>query len=164
MSERDDSHDLAALRERLIEVRNGFAALPLSDVRRAGPTDSSTGESWHRGNVLGHVNEMLPYWTGQIRRAIAGSVEMGRDQEGAAQRRQGIDQGATASEEQLRLAVDEGIEGVVELLALMTPGDLERVVVYHRREGDRDARLGELLQILIVGHLEDHLAQLEGLG
>ena len=164
MTEPDDSHDLVALRERLIAARNGYAALPLSDDRRTGPTDPSTGESWHRGNVLGHVNEMLPYWTVQIRRATAGSGTMGRDQEGAAQRRQGIDQGDAAAEEQLRLAVDEGIEGVVELLALMKPDDLERIVVYHSRAGDRDARVGELLQILIVGHLEEHLAQLAGLG
>jgi hypothetical protein len=160
---RDDSHDLDALRGRLIAVRNGYAALPLSDDRHSGPADPSTGESWHRGNVLGHVNEMLPYWTGQLQRAIAGSGKVGRDQEGAAQRRQGIEHGDAASEEQLRLAVDEGIEGVVELLALMTPEDLERVVVYHNRDGDRDARVGELVQFLMVGHLEDHLAQLTGL-
>jgi hypothetical protein len=163
MSKRDDSHDLAALRRRLIAARNGYAALPLSDDRHAGPIDPSTGESWHRGNVLGHVNEMLPYWTSQLHRAKVGSGKVGRDQEGAAHRRQGIEHGDAASEEQLRLAVDEGIEGVVELLALMTPDDLDRVVVFHTRDGDRDARVGELLQTLIVGHLEDHLDQLAGL-
>jgi hypothetical protein len=163
VTERDDSHDLPALRERLKAVRRDFARLPASSERRAGPADPSTGESWHRGNVLGHVSEMLPYWTTQIQRAIAGSGTMGRDQEGAALRRQGIDQGAAASEEELRLAVDNGIGGVVELVAIMTPDDMERVVIYHSRAGDRDARVGELLETLLVGHLEDHLAQLAGL-
>jgi hypothetical protein len=163
MTARDDSHDLGALRERLTAARSGYANLPLSDHRHPGPTDPSTGESWHRGNVLGHVNEMLPYWTAQFRRANAGSGMVGRDQEGAAHRRHGIDHGAAASDEELRLSIDGGIEGAAEQLAVMTPDDLERVVVYHTRNGDRDARIGELVQILIVGHLEEHLEQLAGL-
>ncbi len=163
MSRRDDSHDLAALRERLAAARDGLARLPDSDERHAGPADPSTGESWHRGNVLGHVNEMLPYWTDQIRRATAGSGMVGRDQEGAVHRRHGIDQGDAATETELRRSVEEGIGGALEMMAGMSPADLEVVVVYHTRDGDRDARLGELLQTLIVGHLEDHVEQLADL-
>jgi hypothetical protein len=163
MTGRDDSHDLEALRERLKVSRKGFAGLAPSDARHPGPTDPSTGESWHRGNVLGHVNEMLPYWIAQIGLANAGSGKVGRDQEGAAHRREGIDHGAAATDEQLLHSIDEGIEGATELLAVMTPDDLERVVVYHTRTGDRDERVGELVQFLIVGHLEEHLEQLAGL-
>lgn len=164
MSEPDDSHDLAALRVRLTSARERLARLPVANDRHAGPTDPSTGEGWHRGNVLGHVNEMLPFWTDQIRSAGAGSGKVGRDQAGATHRRQGIEQGDAATEVELRLTVDQGIGGVLELLEVLTPDDLERVVVYHSRDGDRDAQLGELLQLLIVGHLEDHLAQLASLG
>jgi hypothetical protein len=160
MTERDDSHDLEALQQRLKASREGFAVLPVAGERRSGPTDPSTGESWHRGNVLGHVSEMLPYWTEQIQAAAAGSGKVGRDPEGAKRRRQGIDQGDAASDSELRLAIVEGIGGVLELMAVMSPGDLERVVVFHSRAGDRDARLGELMQTLVVVHLEDHLAQL----
>jgi hypothetical protein len=164
ISEPDDSHDLAALRTRLHTARERLARLPVANDRHAGPTDPSTGEGWHRGNVLGHVNEMLPFWTDQIRRASEGSGKVGRDQEGATQRRQGIDQGNATTEGELRLSVDVGIERVLELMEALSSDDLERVVAYHSRAGDRDAQLGELLQLLIVGHLEDHLAQLASLG
>ena len=107
MRERDDSHDLAALFQRLIAARASLARLPVSKDRDSGPVDPATGESWHRGNVLGHVSEMLTYWTDQIRRAKDGSGPVGRDQEGASQRRQGIDRGNAAAEAELKLAVDD---------------------------------------------------------
>jgi hypothetical protein len=135
----------------------------VSDQREAGPIDPSTGESWHRGNVLGHVNEMLPFWTEQIRLARAGSGKVGRDASGAKSRRQGVDSGNVAGEAQLRQSVDEGIGGVIALVDEMSPGDLERKVVFTNREGSREAEVGELLQQLIVSHLEDHLEQLAAL-
>jgi hypothetical protein len=107
---------------------------------------------------------MLPYWTDQIRRARAGSAKVGRDEEGAVRRRQGIDQGDAAGEAELKRAVDKGIAGAVKLLAKLTPADLERKVAFHNRDGDREARIGELIEMLVVGHVEEHVAQLDGLG
>ncbi|MEA2656910.1 MAG: hypothetical protein QOI23_2275 [Chloroflexota bacterium] len=164
MNDRDDSHDLAALRARVIAARESLARLPISRPRHAGPTDPSTGEAWHRGNVLGHIGEMLPYWTDQIRRAKAGSGKMGRDDAGTAQRRDGIDRGDAAGEAGLKRAVDMGLEGVLKLMEKLTPEDLERHVLFHNQDGEREARVGELLQTLVVGHVEAHLAQLAGLG
>ena len=88
MTERDDRHDLSALRERLTAARKQLAAMRVSSERKAGPADPATGESWHRGNVLGHVNEMLPFWTEQIRLANAGSERSGATSQGAERRRQ----------------------------------------------------------------------------
>lgn len=164
MTERDDRHDLAALRERLTAARGKFAELRASNKRKTGPLDPSTGESWHRGNVLGHVNEMLPFWTEQIRLANAGSGKIGRDESGAKRRRQGIDSGDAAAEAQLRLEIEEGVGGVLRLMDEMSPADLRREVVYSTRTGIRHAEVGELLQLLIVRHLEDHLEQLAELG
>lgn len=164
MSERDDGQDLAAFRERLKASRERLAALPISNRPDAGPTDPQTGESWHRGNVLGHMNEMLSYWHGQIQRAAQGSGVVGRDEAGALSRRQGIDRGVPALEADLRSGVDAGITRWLELLDAMSPGDLQRTVVYHSREGDREVRLGELVEMLAVGHVEEHLAQIAALG
>jgi hypothetical protein len=63
----------------------------------------------------------------------------------------------------LKRAVDRGIGGALKLLEKLTPEDLERRVVFSNREGDREARIGELLQTLVVGHVEDHVDQLAGL-
>ena len=164
MSRRDDSHDLAELRRRLTAARERLSRLPISSPRHAGPPDPETGESWHRGNVLGHMSEMLPLWTDQIRRAAAGSPKMGRNEEEAAKRREGIDHGNAAGEAELKRAVDRGIEGALKLLEKLTPEDLERRVVFGNREGQREARIGELLQMLVVGHVEEHVDQLAGLG
>lgn len=164
MSEVDDSRDLAALRSRLNAAREQLVRLPISSPRHPGPTDPSTGESWHRGNVLGHLSEMLPYWTDQIRRAAAGAGKVGRDEAGAANRREGIDHGDAAAEAQLKRAIDRGIAGVLKLMDKLSPEDLDRRVAFHNRDGDREARLGELLQMLVVRHLEEHVTQLAGLG
>jgi len=163
MSELDDSHDLQALRERVAAARAGLASTPLSAERGAGPADPETGESWHRGNVLGHVSEMLDYWTAQIQRAIEGSGTIGRDEKGVKSRREGIDHGDATSERELKDRVDEKIGRVLVMLAAIEPDDLERTVVFHNREGNREARVGELLQTLIVSHLEDHIEQLASL-
>jgi uncharacterized damage-inducible protein DinB len=163
MTELDDSHDLPALRARLQAARERLARLPITSPRHVGPEDPSTGESWHRGNVLGHVSEMLPYWTDQIRRAKAGSGRIGRDEEGTAQRRQGIDHGDAAGEAELKRAVDRGIAAALKLLDKLSPQDLERTVAFHNREGEREARIGELVQTLVVSHVEGHIAQLAAL-
>jgi DinB superfamily len=164
MSEPDDSHDLGALHRRLEAARTRLDHMPLSSHPAVGPVDPATGESWHRGNVLGHTSEMLGYWTDQIRRANAGSGIVGRDQAGASQRRKGIDKGGAAAEVELKRSIDEEVGRVLELLDAMSAEDLERKVVYHTRDGDRDARVGELVQLLIVVHVEDHLEQLASLG
>ncbi|MEA2655793.1 MAG: hypothetical protein QOI23_1158 [Chloroflexota bacterium] len=159
----NDSHNLQALRERVAAARADLARAAVREDRGAGPVDPATGESWHRGNVLGHMSEMLDYWTGQIRSATEGSGTMGRDEQGAALRRQGIDGGNAASEVELRKAIDQKIGRVLVLLAALSPDDLERTVDFHDRAGNRQARVGELLQNLVVGHLEEHIHQLAGL-
>ena len=161
--QQDDSHDLQALRERVAAARADLARTPVSEAKAAGPVDPATGEAWHRGNVMGHMSEMLDYWTGQIQRANEGSDTMGRDEKGTASRRHGIDQGDGLTEVELRKAIDEKIGRVLVLLAAMKPHDLERTVDFHNREGNRTARVGELLQNLVVGHLEEHIRQLAGL-
>jgi uncharacterized damage-inducible protein DinB len=164
MSDPDDSQDLPALRERLKAARTRLATMPISNRPAVGPTDPSTGESWHSGNVLGHMAEMLAYWHNQIGLAAEGSGRVGRDEAGAQSRRRGIDRGEPSSEADLKSGVDAGIEHCLTLLDELSPDDLERTVVYHSRDGDREVRLGELVQLLVVGHVEEHITQLEALG
>jgi hypothetical protein len=163
MTQTDDSHNLQAMRERVAAARADLARTPVSEAKGAGPVDPATGEAWHRGNVLGHVSEMLDYWAGQVQQTMEGATKMGRDESGTASRRQGIDQESVQSEVELRKAIDGKIGRVLVLMAAMTPDDLERTVDFHNREGDRRARVGELLQNLVVRHLEEHIQQLSEL-
>ncbi|HSR24236.1 MAG TPA: maleylpyruvate isomerase N-terminal domain-containing protein, partial [Candidatus Eisenbacteria bacterium] len=109
--------DVDGLRDRVQAARRGYAALPHAGWGAPGPADEQTGERWDRGHVLGHVAEMLPYWTGQVRAVLAGAEAMGRDEVGFAQRRVGIDGGREAGEDGLLARIDAGIEGLLALLA-----------------------------------------------
>jgi hypothetical protein len=163
VSKQDDLQDLAVMRSRLVAARSSLQRLALASRLDAGPTDPATGESWHRGNVLGHMSEMTDYWIVQLRNAAAGSNEVGRNEEGYKSRRGGIDRGNAATEAELKVAVDGGIGRVIDLLDAFSAADLDREVVYHSRDGNRDARLGELLEMLLVGHIEEHVSQLASL-
>src|ERR1700687_4386328 len=108
MKNHEDLQDLTAMRARVVAAGLRRARFPPASRLDAGPTDPATGESWHRGNVLGHMNEMIDYWTVQLRSATGGSKEVGRDEEGYLKRRHGIDRGNAATEADLRVAVDAG--------------------------------------------------------
>jgi hypothetical protein len=66
------SDDLAELRVRVIQARTRFDAIPEIGVGELGPRDPETGERWNRLHVLGHLAEALPFWTGEIRKGLAG--------------------------------------------------------------------------------------------
>ena len=81
-------------RRRLVAAREQLRAVPQIGPGSPGPADPETGEQWDRANVLGHVAEMLPYWTAQGRTVLAGADSFGRDEPGSWARREGIDGGA----------------------------------------------------------------------
>lgn len=129
-----------------------------------GAPDPASGERWHRGNVLGHVAEMLPFWTAQCQAVVgSGARVVGRDQAGTAARRTGIERGAEVPEAELRAVVVEAVAEVDAFLGSVSGDDLERRLVYRSTSGEREMSLGELVEANLVGHLEGHLDQLEEL-
>jgi hypothetical protein len=155
--------EIEGLQRRVEAARREYAALPRDGWGEPGPEDERTGERWDRGNVLGHVAEMLPYWTGQVRAVLGGAGDMGRDPVGMAQRRMGIDSGREAGEDGLLTRVDEGMAGLEALLADMSDADLDRPLRYRGSDSQRDVDLRYTLEHILVGHLEDHLGQLRTL-
>ena len=153
MGERDRVQEY---RRRLVAAREQLRAVPQIGPGTPGPADPETGERWDRANVLGHVAEMLPYWTGQGRAVLAGADAFGRDEPGTRARRDGIDGGASQTEEVLRGRIDAGAEAVLELLDELTDADLDHPARYH----DRQVTLEHLVDDLLVGHLEAHVRQL----
>jgi hypothetical protein len=158
----DMGDEIDGYRRRVEAARRDVAALPRLGWGRPGPADEETGERWDRGNVLGHTAEMLPLWTAQVR-AVAeeGSTVLGRDELGYVRRREGIDHGRDAGEEELIRRIDAGLADLLDLLARLRPEDLDRVVTLQDpRTGPRDMSLGDCLERLLVGHVEAHLRQL----
>lgn len=151
-----------------LRVRVEAARRQLADLRRdgwgeLGPADADTGERWDRGHVLGHVAEMLPYWTGQIRQALAGDGVLGRDEAGWEHRRGGIDGGRAAGVDGLLAEVQLGLDGLMALLGEVGPADLDRRLATNGSLRDREVDVRWVLKNLLVGHLEAHLRQLDEL-
>ena len=154
----DLQHRLAAARERL-------RGMPPTGPGELGAPDPQTGERWHRGNVLGHVAEMVPFWAGQAEAVLGGATTVGRDQAGSARRREGIQRGDVLSEADLRAEVERGLDELDGLLGRIGDEDLDRRVTYRPSSGpEQTTTLGGFLENLLVGHLESHLDQLEELG
>lgn len=148
--------------ERVKVSRSALAALPEGGwPGEPGPPDEQTGDRWDRANVLGHVAEMLPFWTEQARRLMAGASQFGRGEDGYEQRRQGVQSGRQLGEEEVMRRIDRGIDELNALLAGMTDADLERRATYHASSGVREVELRYLVEELLVGHLETHLRQVQ---
>ncbi|MGH7861547.1 MAG: hypothetical protein ACREOS_04835, partial [Candidatus Dormibacteraceae bacterium] len=70
--------EIEALRDRVVAARDEFRQIPGSGPHRLGPPDPATGERWSAGNVLGHMANILPFWSGQISAALEGTAWIGR--------------------------------------------------------------------------------------
>jgi hypothetical protein len=152
-------------RERMEAARRDVAALPSTGPTRLGPPDERTGERWDRTNVLGHMAEMLPYWTEQIRAVLAGATEMGRDEAGHAARQRAVDGGREVGEADLVRRIDAGAGKVLTLLSDLREPDLDRKVTYHAADtGDRVVDLRYAFESVLLGHLEAHVRQIKELG
>ncbi len=156
--------EIERLRERVVAARDGVRALRPAGWGEPGPLDPETGERWDRGNVLGHIAELLPYWTAQVRAVLGGVPDIGRDAEGWAQRQEAVDHLREVGEEPLLRRIDAGLEGLVDLLSDMREADLDRRVTYHGQAGDHEVELRDAVETRLVAHLEAHLRQLEELG
>ena len=151
------------LRRRVEVAGRQLHAIPATGPGVFGSPDPETGERWNAGNVLGHVAEMLEFWTGQARTILEGASEAGRGTAGYESRREGIDSGRELAEADLRARIESGIAELLALLEAITPADLERPIVYHARVGEQSLTLSQFLDQLLIGHLESHARQLQEL-
>ncbi|HEX6547928.1 MAG TPA: DinB family protein [Candidatus Dormibacteraeota bacterium] len=151
------------LRERLAAARERLRRIPATGPGEYGAPDPDTGERWNRGNVLGHVAEMLPFWTGQVQAAAAGAEVLGRGEAGYAERKDGIAKGTVVPEMELRAEIDVAAAALDAVLAGLAPEALGRRVTYRRASGDKELTLEAFLDHNLVGHFEQHLEQLDEL-
>lgn len=151
---------LETMRERLVRARTRLRELPQIGAGEAGAPDPETGEAWDRYNVLGHVAELLPFWTGQVRNVLNGATATGRGESGYASRREGIDAGSALGEADLRARIEIALEDLSATLAGMQAADLERPIRHRAASSERDVDLGWLVEDMLVGHFEAHVEQL----
>ncbi|MFN2589158.1 MAG: hypothetical protein ABR518_00090 [Actinomycetota bacterium] len=149
---------------RLDEVRSRMATLvetPVPDTLTE--PHPSTGERWAWNQVWAHMVEFVPYWMDQIRRTVENEGEspppFGRVQ---------TDPGRLAGIESGRL---EGVPALWERLS----GEIDDLKVFltdlaeeaWRRQGEHQTLgvmgMDRIVDEFLVGHLEEHADQLEGL-
>lgn len=151
--------------ERLATARRAYADLaPRVGAGDPWPlaTDFGTGPeaSWGPREVLAHVQEMLPFWLGEMERIVDGDgsapVPFGRIADDAL-RLGVIERDRTLPLRVLFGRIDAGLAAWAERIPGMSEAEQARVGV-HSRLGEMPA--GAILERFITGHAEDHIAQL----
>lgn len=153
------------LGDRLDASRAALAGLRDSVVRREPwPLSRAYGaepeSDWGPKEVLAHVGEMGPYWLSQVEVVLVGSSEpvpFGRvatDPERID--RIGRDRSLPAGE--LFDRIDAGLAAVGARLAGLEPAERARRGI-HSRLGEMT--VGGIVERFVVGHLEEHVRQLE---
>ena len=151
--------------ERIAAARRGYADLaprvmagepwPLAEDYGTGPE-----ASWGPREVLAHVEEMLPFWLGEMERVIDGDssrpTPFGRTADDAV--RLGIiDRDRSLPLRVLFGRIDDGLRAWEQRLPTLTEVERERIGV-HPRLGEMPAP--SILERFVTGHAEDHIAQL----
>jgi hypothetical protein len=151
--------------ERIAAARRAYAAVaprvmagepwPLAEDYGTGPE-----ASWGPREVLAHVEEMLPFWLGEMERVIDGdgsaAVPFGRTADDP------IRIGFIERDRSLPLRVlfgriDMGLRAWEERIPTLTDAESARVGA-HPRLGEMPAPA--ILERFVIGHAEDHIAQL----
>lgn len=162
------SDDVTSQLDRLANVRAALGALrPRIEAGEPWPLAESFGTepeaSWGPREVLAHLAEMIPFWLRELERVVDGDgrapVAFGRLGEdpsrlGPIERDRSLPLGFLIDR------IDAGLGTWMERLPTLTATDLERVGL-HPRLGEMTA--GRMAGRFILGHTEDHIAQLESI-
>jgi hypothetical protein len=152
--------------DRLADVRAAYASLrervtagepwPLAPDFGTGPE-----ASWGPREVLAHLVEMLPFWLGELERVVDGDgttpVAFGRIADDA------VRIGMVGRERTLPMRVlfarlDSAIVAWLDRLPTLTEAD-RAMVGLHPRLGEM--AVGQIADRFVIGHLEEHVTQLE---
>lgn len=122
---------------------------------RAAPGENE----WTVLQILGHCDEMIPYWLVQIQRVLdtpgTEAVPIGRSQDDPT-RLAGPARGAAGNPDELIAQVEaESKKGAAKIRAF-TPEQLQKKGI-HPRRGEMSVE--EMLEFFIVTHMNEHLEQ-----
>jgi hypothetical protein len=160
--------DLPSDLDRLADTRGAYAALrhrvaagepwPLAEHFGTEPE-----ASWGPRELLAHVAEMLPFWLGELERVVDGDgeapVPFGRVADDAS--RIGlIERDRSLPVRVLFARIDAGLGAWLERLPTLTATDAARIGL-HPRLGEMP--VGGIAERFVIGHGEEHVAQLDGI-
>jgi hypothetical protein len=156
----------------MIDLGTWFARIDAVEARLAGlaaPTegltgpDPTTGEQWEATQVWGHITEFIPFWVeqaGDVIDAYRGEpVPFGRTRSDPT-RLAGIEQGRHVAIDTMWQEVQADIADLRLFLAALPEGWADSVGL-HSTLGPLPTQT--ILENFLIGHLEEHAEQLEGL-
>ena len=147
-----------------VEARLGAAAATEPQPGALTDADPSSGERWDRGQVWAHLAEFIPYWIGQTRPVIEGQqstepVRFGRTQHDP-ERIGAIERDRREPVAELWATARDDIALLRTFLVRLLP-DQWLAVGLHPTRGAMS--VAQITEDFLVGHLEQHADQLEGL-
>ena len=161
------SEAISAALDRLAAVQRRLAAHAARPLR-SGLTDPDPGasERWEAGQVWAHLAEFPGFWLDQMRKILAdravgatGPIAFGRLKTDPGRTEPIERERRTAPSELLRRVTAQLAELSAELTAL--PEGVWNAVGLHPTLGEM--RLQAILERFVLGHLEEHADQLDGL-
>ena len=150
--------------ERLDRVKPRLERLATNDPPQAlTEPHPQTGDQWDWGQEWAHIAEFPPYWTNQVRTMLAeppdtsrlfGRVSTDPD------RLANIERERHTPPKELWPKLSDDIDGIRQLLEDMTVDDWARTVTYQNMAV---LDMPKVFDDFLVGHLEGHADELEGL-
>ena len=126
--------------------------------------NAQTGERWEAAQVWGHINEFIPYWIESIEETIdnfAGQpIAFGRTSSDP-QRLVGIEEGRQLPMDLHVHWLEQHLSDLREFLSAIPEAAWSGKIGRHPTIGEME--LKDMLERFLVGHLEEHTDQLEGL-
>lgn len=146
--------------KRLERVYEEVARL-LQDADGAARLRTAPGEdAWSAMQTLGHMTEMIPYWLNHCSVLIAATgtpPRFGRTA-GSPERLAGVAHGATARPEVLLARLEEEVRAAAGTIRKLSMAERGKRGI--SSEGG-EITVADVLESFIVGHAEEHLAQVQ---
>lgn len=144
---------LRTARDNLVRVRSRIELSPPV------PDDLPRRREWVGREVLAHIDEMLPYWLGEIERVLAGQVEpvpFGRAPTDLV-RLLSVDRDRTLPVSELYARLDNSLERVVRRLLEL---DERQVARRGLHQGRGEMTVKQIVDVMLSAHIEEHCQQL----
>jgi hypothetical protein len=140
-------------RDNLVRVRNRV------ELSGPAPEELPRRRAWVGREILAHVDEMLPYWLGEIERVIVGPVEpvpFGREPTDLV-RTLTVDRDRTLPVFELYARLDNSLERVLRRLLELDERQAARRGL-HKGRGEMTVR--QIVDTMLADHLEDHCKEM----
>lgn len=142
------------------DTLNSLLEGPLSHLDEKRLYEKPLPDEWSLMENIAHINEILPYWAGEIEKLVAHPGQnFGRTQQHAG-RLQAIAVHGTDTLAQARAELPGKYARLEQVIRTLTDSDLELTGI-HPRFGER--QLGWFIDEFVTTHLANHLLQMQAI-